>query len=73
MPTMYGTAVNQLVTVAVFLVLQSIQLAGYQSGENITFSRATSVLRLHDSGTGRGHSLFVIAHNRAFLRPSDGF
>ena len=25
---MYGTAVNQLVTVAVFLVLQSIQLAG---------------------------------------------
>ena len=48
---MYGTAVNQLVTVAVFpdvgMVLQSIQLAGYQSGANITFSRATSVLRLH--------------------------
>jgi hypothetical protein len=36
---MYGTAVNQLVTVAVFpdagMVLQSIQLAGYHTGEKI--------------------------------------
>lgn len=29
---MYETTVNQLVTVAVFLVLQSIQLAGYLFG-----------------------------------------
>ena len=64
---MYGTAVNQLVTVAVFpdvgMVLQSIQLAGVSFRRSFAvkypFSRATSVLRLHDSGTGDGHAIFV--------------
>ena len=71
---MYGTAVNQLVTVAVFpdagMVLQSIQLAGYR---NIRFLvvRSLFVCMIQEPGTATPFSFR--ANNRAFLRPSDAF
>ena len=71
---MYGTTVNQLVTVAVFpgveMVLQSIQLAGYlfgvHSALNIRLSFVHPLFVCMDQEPGTATPFSVRVHNRAF-------
>ena len=65
---MYGTAVNQLVTVAVFLVLQSIQLAGYRITVNSRLNIRLSFVRFQGSGTRRGRSRSVFGSYLAVFK-----
>ena len=70
---MYETTVNQLVTVAVFLVLQSIQLAGFVSALNIRLSVVQPLFVSKDQEPGTATPFSVRGHNRAFLRPYNAF
>lgn len=70
---MYETTVNQLVTVAVFLVLQSIQLAGYLFGVHSALNSDFPLFVSKDQEPGAGVPVPFSGRIWPFLRPYNAF